>query len=236
MKTTLGRAIAVTVLPLLLRAADSKLMPPMQSILEAISADSLRGHLSFIASDALEGRETPSRGLDVAAEYIAAQFRRAGLDPAAGDSYFQTANLMVREQNPDGFLFVVTAEGRTLKISFNSTRILPEKALTLDDVPLTAEKDVIHIGGIALRMINDPRRKDVLDAEIMQAGGDTIESPELADLLKNSGTARATLHVGPRIERLATARNVAGSKSYAATSTNSCWRFEGPGALGSTSG
>jgi len=203
--------MVATLLALLLHAADSKLTPPMQSILEAISADSLRGHLSFIASDALEGRETPSRGLDVAAEYIAAQFRRAGLDPAAGDSYFQTAKLLVREQNPDGFLFVVTAGGKMLKISFNSTRILPEKALTLDDVPLTVEKGVIlHIGGIVLRIINDPRRKDVLDAEIMQAAGDTIESPELVDLLKNSGTGRATLHVGPRIERLATARNVAG--------------------------
>jgi hypothetical protein len=210
MRTPLGRAIVVTLLALLLHATDSKLTPPMQSILDAISADSLRGHLSFIASDALEGRETPSRGLDVAAEYIAAQFRRAGLDPAAGDSYFQTAKLLVREQNPDGFLFVVTAGGKTLKVPFHSTRILPEKALTLDDVPLTVEKGVIHIGGIVLRTINDPRRKDVLDAEIMQAAGDTIESPELVDLLKNSGTARATLHVGPRIERLATARNVVG--------------------------
>ena len=199
-----------TLLALLLHAADSKLTPPMQSILDAISADSLRGHLSFIASDALEGRETPSRGLDIAAEYIAAQFRRAGLDPAAGDSYFQTAKLLVREQNSEGFLFVVTAGSKTLNIPINSTRILPEKALTLDDIPLTVEKGVIHLGGIALRIIDDPRRKDVLDAEIMQAAGDTIESPELVDLLKNSGTARATLHVGPRIERLATARNVAG--------------------------
>jgi Zn-dependent M28 family amino/carboxypeptidase len=61
-----------------------------------------------------------------------------------------------------------------------------------------------------LRMINDPRRKDVVDAEIMQAAGDMIESSELVDLLKNSDKARATLHVGPRIERMATARNVAG--------------------------
>jgi hypothetical protein len=45
-------------LALVLHAADSKLTPPMQSILDAISADSLRGHLSFIAFDALEGRET----------------------------------------------------------------------------------------------------------------------------------------------------------------------------------
>ncbi len=58
-----------------------------------ITADSLRGNLSFIASDALEGRNTPSRGLDIAAEYIAAQFRRAGLEPAGDDGYFQTATL-----------------------------------------------------------------------------------------------------------------------------------------------
>jgi hypothetical protein len=63
-----------------------------QSLLDTISANSLRGHLSFIASDALEGRGTPSRGLDLAAEYIAAQFRRAGLEPAGDDGYFQTAD------------------------------------------------------------------------------------------------------------------------------------------------
>jgi hypothetical protein len=129
MRTPLGRAIVVTLLALLLHATDSKLTPPMQSILGAISADSLRGHLSFIASDALEGRETPSRGLDVAAEYIAAQFRRAGLDPAAGDSYFQTAKLLVREQNPDGFLFVVTAGGKTLKIPFTAREFSPKRLL-----------------------------------------------------------------------------------------------------------
>src|SRR5687767_13203635 len=56
-----------------------------------ISSASLRGHLSFIASDILQGRDTPSPGLDVAAEYIAAQFRRAGLEPAGDDGYFQTA-------------------------------------------------------------------------------------------------------------------------------------------------
>jgi Zn-dependent M28 family amino/carboxypeptidase len=39
----------------------------------------LRGDVSFLASDFLEGRATPSRGLDVAAEYIASQFRAAGL-------------------------------------------------------------------------------------------------------------------------------------------------------------
>jgi hypothetical protein len=64
--------------------------PPDRAVLDRISAQSLEGHLSFLASDRLEGRATPSRGLDIAAEYIAAQFRRAGLEPAGADGYFQT--------------------------------------------------------------------------------------------------------------------------------------------------
>jgi Zn-dependent M28 family amino/carboxypeptidase len=59
-------------------------------MMDHISADSLRGHLSFLSSDLLEGRATPSRGLDLAAEYIAAQFRRAGLAAVGDDGYFQT--------------------------------------------------------------------------------------------------------------------------------------------------
>jgi hypothetical protein len=55
-----------------------------------ITADSLRANLTYLASDELEGRATPSRGLDKAADYIAEQFKKAGLEPIEG-SYFQTA-------------------------------------------------------------------------------------------------------------------------------------------------
>jgi hypothetical protein len=51
------------------------------NLLFAITASALLGHVSFLSSDLLEGRKTPSRGLDVAAEYIAAQLRAAGLQP-----------------------------------------------------------------------------------------------------------------------------------------------------------
>lgn len=72
--------------------------PEIRAALDRVSADSLRGHLSFIASDLLEGRNTPSRGLEIAAEYVAAQFRRAGLEPvgeAGRESYFQTSEWTV---------------------------------------------------------------------------------------------------------------------------------------------
>src|SRR5437667_2768977 len=77
--------------------------PDIRAALDHVSADSLRGHLSFIASDALEGRNTPSRGLDIAAEYIAAQFRRAGLEPVGDDAYYQTANFVLTETPMDDF-------------------------------------------------------------------------------------------------------------------------------------
>ena len=59
-------------------------------LIDAITPAELRAHVSFLASDALEGRATPSKGLDVAAEYIASEFRRAGLEPAGDEGYFQT--------------------------------------------------------------------------------------------------------------------------------------------------
>ena len=74
-----------------------------RAALEGVTAESMRGHLSFLASDALEGRRTPSRGLDIAAEYIAAQFRRAGLEPAGGDGYFQTAEWRLSARDAAAF-------------------------------------------------------------------------------------------------------------------------------------
>jgi Zn-dependent M28 family amino/carboxypeptidase len=86
-------AFAITLFALAAAGADQPVTSDQRAVMEHISADSLRGHLSFLASDLLEGRATPSRGLDLAAEYIAAQFRRAGLEPAGDDGYFQTATL-----------------------------------------------------------------------------------------------------------------------------------------------
>ncbi|HEY3743094.1 MAG TPA: hypothetical protein VGL53_24775, partial [Bryobacteraceae bacterium] len=63
----------------------------LQVINSRLTADGLKADVSFLASDALEGRGTPSRGLDIAGEYIAAQFRRAGLEPAGDDGFFQRA-------------------------------------------------------------------------------------------------------------------------------------------------
>lgn len=61
---------------------------------EQITAAQLKDYLSFIASDELEGRDTPSRGLNIAAKFIATNLSRWGVK-GAGDqgSYFQKIDL-----------------------------------------------------------------------------------------------------------------------------------------------
>lgn len=55
---------------------------------ETINADQLRDYLSFIASDEMEGRDTPSRGLDITARFLALNLDRWGFKPAGDDSTF----------------------------------------------------------------------------------------------------------------------------------------------------
>jgi Peptidase family M28 len=54
----------------------------VRSYQETITPQDLAAHLYFFASDFFEGRETSTRGQKMAAEYLAAQYRRLGLSPA----------------------------------------------------------------------------------------------------------------------------------------------------------
>ena len=89
---------------------------PLDALTASISADSLRGHLSFLSSDLLEGRGTPSRGVDLAAEYIAAQFRRAGLEAAGDDGYFQSANWQFAQRKDGDVTVTINAGGKTFTV------------------------------------------------------------------------------------------------------------------------
>jgi hypothetical protein len=65
----------------------------VRKALGGITPRELKSDLSFLASDALAGRDTPSQGLDAAAEFIASRFRAAGLEAPVNDTYFQVADL-----------------------------------------------------------------------------------------------------------------------------------------------
>src|ERR1700761_6969759 len=53
-----------------------------------INAEDARKHLSILASDEYEGRETGKPGATKAANYIAYEFKKLGLQPPVNGSYF----------------------------------------------------------------------------------------------------------------------------------------------------
>jgi hypothetical protein len=60
----------------------------------AIREDTLRANLTFLASDALQGRMSLQTGDDVAIQWIASEFAKAGLKPAANGSFLQPVELI----------------------------------------------------------------------------------------------------------------------------------------------
>lgn len=50
----------------------------------------LRAHVRFLSHDLLEGRDSPSPGLTLAAEYIAGEFAKVGVRPGVEESFFQS--------------------------------------------------------------------------------------------------------------------------------------------------
>jgi Zn-dependent M28 family amino/carboxypeptidase len=71
-------------------------------------AEKIRAHVKYLASDELEGRGMNQRGGDLAAEYIAAQFKSYGLKPAGENgTYYQKVPMVGVKTLPDTtFAFV----------------------------------------------------------------------------------------------------------------------------------
>jgi hypothetical protein len=110
-----------------------------QAALDRISAASLKTNLSYLASDELEGRGTPSHGLDLAADYIAAQFQHEGLSPAARDgSYFQVAAFVQVEPRMEGIRLLLHSQGpdsnpKPIEIPKDEIRVQSAAALDVTD-------------------------------------------------------------------------------------------------------
>jgi Zn-dependent M28 family amino/carboxypeptidase len=88
-------------LPLAAQSQTSSSPSAAAKVAGAVDQRVLRSHLEFLADDALEGRRPGTRGGELAAKYIAAQFERLGLQPA-GDSgtYYQHVPIITLTPSP----------------------------------------------------------------------------------------------------------------------------------------
>ena len=78
------------------------------------SPERVKADVTFLADDLLEGRGTGTRGHEIAARYVAAQFAQAGLLPGAKDgSWFQRVTLQQRRLTGEPASITITGPGGT---------------------------------------------------------------------------------------------------------------------------
>lgn len=91
-----------------------------------VSVENIEAHIRFLASDYMGGRDTGSDGFEIAANYVASQYRLLGLEPAGENgTYFAevplqevTSDLEYSQLTIDGQTF---AQGERVLISTNSS-------------------------------------------------------------------------------------------------------------------
>src|SRR5580693_6600944 len=74
----------------------------LQTGYDSIQPAHLKADLTFLSSDAVEGRLSLQQGSEVAIQWIASEFAKAGLKPAAGDSFLQPVPLIEYKMDRDG--------------------------------------------------------------------------------------------------------------------------------------
>ena len=97
--------------------AQSNLPAAAQKAMKAIDAEKIRATVKYLADDKLEGRGTGQKGGDMAADWIAAQFKSYGLLPAGdGGTYFQNIQFYGVTTDPakTRFAFVPSAGAETV--------------------------------------------------------------------------------------------------------------------------
>lgn len=109
-------------------------------VARAVDPNTLRAHLEFLADDALEGRRPGTRGGELAGRYIAAEFRRMGLEPA-GDSgtYYHRVPIITLTPHPA----VKLLTSSPMPLTFRDDYVLGSMR---NDSTVTAKGDLVFVG------------------------------------------------------------------------------------------
>jgi hypothetical protein len=91
---------------------------PVSRGARTITATDVARRIGIMAADSMMGRDTPSRGLDLTAQYVANEFKRFGLRPGADSSYIQFYPITRRRLEPAKSKVVFSAGGREESATF----------------------------------------------------------------------------------------------------------------------
>ncbi|TXH23268.1 MAG: M28 family peptidase [Chitinophagaceae bacterium] len=120
---------------------------------QVITGDALKKHLTIVAGAEMEGRNTPSRGLDKAANYLADELKKAGVTPGNNGSYFQPYTLAKDKSN------ATTLELNGQKFTEGFSIFMKPEVNNISE-----KDDLVYVGyGIVDGEINDYKNIDIKD-------------------------------------------------------------------------
>jgi len=132
----------------------------------ALRADANRwwSHVKVLADDSMEGRNTGSPGHKRAAEYVAGEFKKAGLEPAGTDGFIQTVAFNTRRIVESGSSLTLVRDGKTEPLTLGedaniSVRIDPAPSI---DAPLVFVGYGLDVPEMQFNDLGDPAVSDAL--------------------------------------------------------------------------
>ena len=127
---------------------DALLMPLPEGTSAAISADDLRQRIAALADDAFEGRGPAAEKGEQAADWIAAEMARVGLQPAGENgSWFQTVGMVEQtlDENASALTFSGGASGEDFPMTLKEDAVLWTKKQDRDQAEWT-DSELVFVG------------------------------------------------------------------------------------------
>src|SRR5437764_356047 len=155
--------------------APSSSLAASRKLADQITAAQLKDYLYFIASDEMEGRDTPSRGLDTVAKFIALNLSRWGLKPAGDNgTYFQRIALQR-----------VKLDGANTRLEINGQTFNYGDDLLAQTVAGTGSAPLVFVGHgwvVKAKNIDAYQGVDVKDKIMVVLGGGIPAGVTFADI------------------------------------------------------
>src|SRR5437879_1441280 len=176
-------------------------------------ADRWWSYVKVLADDALEGRNTGSAGHKRAAEYVASQFEKAGLEPAGTNGFIQPVKFKTRRILENQSSLSLVRDGKTEPLALGDDANL---SVRIDPAP-SVDAPLVFVGyglNVPEMTFNDLAGLDLRNAVAVYVAGSPSNIPgPLRAHYQSAGERWAALKQRSEERRVGKERRYGGSRS-----------------------
>jgi Zn-dependent M28 family amino/carboxypeptidase len=103
----------------------------------------IQAHLEFLADDQLEGRDTGSQGYEIAANYVASEFKKMGLVPAGEDGYMQRVPFRRAYLDQTSTMVKINTGSDTIELKYPQDYMMSASTSSTES---SIEADMVFVG------------------------------------------------------------------------------------------